>query len=210
MDDICLEKVVSSDESIFSGVLDSASPLSSAGEDFEEQLLFSEEIQDLILSDGSMNCSKESSDAENEMVQKSSGTKQIGEVETINMKNVMSFQSQRRWCNISVEDKVSFGESVPVQCSITQNTGKKRGRKKVYKTCATVEEELKMKRERNNTACKKFREIKKSKENCILEEERKLLNANRKLKTECQKLENEKKLLMTLLPLVFQKFQNQN
>ena len=87
----------------------------------------------------------------------------------------------------------------PVTISIEQNTGKKRGRKKIYEPGSTLEEDISMKRARNNKACGKYRISKKERLHQLFEEERALQEANEFLRSKCSKMENEKKLLSNLL-----------
>lgn len=101
--------------------------------------------------------------------------------------------------------KINDGKTPAVggeKCSTVQNTGKKRGRKKIYKAGQTLEEDLKMKRDRNNEASKKFRQSKKSKLNEVFEKEKELIGINNGLKERYEKMKREKKILMTILPLL--------
>ena len=86
-----------------------------------------------------------------------------------------------------------------VTASIKENTGKKRGRKKIYNNASCLEEELSLKRARNNEACGKYRTVKKKKLKQLFEEEKALIEDNSKLKTKCEQMEAEKKLLKNLI-----------
>lgn len=89
--------------------------------------------------------------------------------------------------------------STQVTASIKENTGKKRGRKKMYNTASCLEEEMVLKRARNNEACGKYRTMKKKKLTQLFEEERALNEDNIRLKSMCEQMEAEKKLLTDFL-----------
>ena len=86
-----------------------------------------------------------------------------------------------------------------VTASLTENTGKKRGRKKIYDSGSCLEEEISLKRARNNEACGKYRTMKKKKLEQLFEEERVLNEDNNRLTEMCKQMEAEKKLLTSLL-----------
>ena len=86
-----------------------------------------------------------------------------------------------------------------VTATIKENTGKKRGRKKIYNTASCLEEEMVLKRARNNEACGKYRTMKKKKLAQLFEEERALNEDNSRLKSMCEQMEAEKKLLTNFL-----------
>ena len=93
-------------------------------------------------------------------------------------------------------------KAVPITCGITQNTGKKRGRKKVYKAGRTEEEDLQMKRSRNNEACGKYRYSRKRKLEELFKDEQELMKKNKVLRDQCKEMEDEKKLLLNLVLLL--------
>ena len=108
----------------------------------------------------------------------------------------------------SVSTKASRKQLVPIEksqyptqviASIRENTGKKRGRKKIYNSASCLEEEVILKRARNNEACGKYRTMKKKKLEQLFEEEKALNNDNSRLKAMCEQMEDEKKLLTNLM-----------
>lgn len=115
--------------------------------------------------------------------------------------NVVGTQGERKndskMCLLPAE-KTNLDE---VKASIKENTGKKRGRKKMY-TARSYVEEMYLKRARNNEACGKYRSMKKKKLEILFEEEKSLNEANRKLKAACKQMENEKNILTKLLLLL--------
>ena len=109
---------------------------------------------------------------------------------------------------LDVLKKLNRKQPVPVEklqyptqatASIKENTGKKRGRKKIYNNASSLEEELNFKRARNNEACGKYRTMKKRKLEQLFEEEKSLIEDNSRLKTKCEQMEAEKKLLNNLI-----------
>lgn len=86
-----------------------------------------------------------------------------------------------------------------VTASIKENTGKKRGRKKIYNAGSCLEEEVYFKRARNNEACGKYRSMKKKRLEMLFDEERALNKVNSSLKAMCEQMETEKRLLTNQL-----------
>lgn len=126
--------------------------------------------------------------------------KSIELVDELGSLGVLQESEEKRKLSSKNAEKVE--KVVPITCSITQNTGKKRGRKKVYEAGRTEEEDLQMKRSRNNEACGKYRYSKKRKLEELFKDEQELVEKNQVLRDQCKKMENEKKLLLNLVMLL--------
>ena len=125
--------------------------------------------------------------------------KSIDLVDELGSLGMLQEHDEKRKFSSKNAEKVE--KAVPITCGITQNTGKKRGRKKVYKA-QTEEEDLQMKRSRNNEACGKYRYSKKRKLEELFKDEKELMKKNKVLKDQCKEMENEKKLLLNLVLLL--------